>query len=234
MTSERGGEVVPVLDLDQAHVALVALKARESSMSTVVVGAAGDDEHGHAHVGPAAPAGVHVLGVDGEAEVDLGGPLLLVVLGGQPARLPATPPGLGAEAAAPALHHPEGRRQEHQRAHPRVLLGHAAGGEAAQARPEEHRPVLLAPDGRARGGDHRREAQVLERGQAQVEAIHRHPPHVVVVAEGRALVRAGARGEAVEVEEARTDCRRGRQVGVHALGVPPLRAGGKSVERRAA
>src|SRR5258708_5330060 len=118
------------------------------------------------------------LGVAYEAEVDGRHALLFEVFGLEPARLLPRLPRGGAEARAPALDEPEGGRQQHQRADARVELGDAAGQEAAQARSEEHGPIVLVADGRARGRDHRGEAQVLERRQAQVEAIHRQAARV--------------------------------------------------------
>jgi hypothetical protein len=173
-----------------------------SSCPSFTVVLAVNDEDRDAHVGPAAALGVNGLGVDGEAVVHARRPLLLVVVGGEPARLLPGLPRRRAEAHAPPLDESERGRQEHEGADARVLLGDACSGEPAQARPDEHGAIGLAADGRARGRDHRREAEVLERRHAQVEPVDGDAAHVVVVADGEALVRAGAGRESVEVEEA--------------------------------
>ena len=174
-------------------------KSRERSNATDVVARPVDDQRRHAHVGKRRR--IDARRVAREIEVDARATAVHEVIDLEPAALFCRAPLRFAGARAPLRDELERGREEHERANTRIALGESRGGEPAEARAQDHRTIVRAADRGARGLDHRREPKMLERRHAQIQSLDRDPTRGEVRGDRDALLRVGAGGEAVEVEE---------------------------------
>ena len=220
-------QLVAVVQLHQAHVALARGELARRRDVDHGVAAAVQDQRRHADVGPAARLLVQLRldrrRVLEEAEVHPAPGAGGVVVDLQPAGLAPVAQRRLSQPRLPALDHPERRRHQHQRAHPGIRRRRQRRGQPAQAGSDHHRPVAGAADGRPGRGHPRAQPQLLQRRQAQVQPIDAHPQAGEVFAEGDALAGLGTGGKTVEIQEPgtghprmiRQDPPLSRQVGAH-------------------